>query len=154
MNGNYSKTLSKSAYILYDSTKIDAEGYIRGYTFNGSPNESGNFNISTFTFFNSFKDGKDPIDSKIFEEFRTTRRDVANELGSKNPNSTGTYTYSTILNGIPTTQSYVDGYSDNQQDVLLEAFYRSYTGRKTKNYNTKLTLKRVYNKKNYNLIKI
>lgn len=133
LNGNYSLTKSKSSYIRYDSSKVNAEGYIRGYAFNGSPNETGNFNMSTLTFFNSFKDGRDPISSELFDEFRLTRRDVANELGIKNSNSAGAITY---INTQGVNQSYVDGYSDNQQDVLLEAFYRTYTGRKSKDYST------------------
>jgi cell surface protein SprA len=54
-------------------------------------------------------------------------------LGAANPASTGTYTY---LTETGSERSYVDGYTENQQDVLLGAFYRTYTGRDIKNYST------------------
>lgn len=142
LNGNYSLSRNKSSYMLYNKDSMNAEGYIRGYKLNSSPTESGNFNISTFTFFNSFKDGKDPVNSNLFEDFRNTRRDVANELGAAGL-AKGTYTNTdivktyTVLTAQGTkTLSYIDGYSDNQQDVLLGAFYRTYTGRDIKGYST------------------
>ncbi|PBQ31472.1 cell surface protein SprA [Sphingobacteriaceae bacterium] len=138
LNGSYSYTKNKTAYILYDTT-ANAEGFIKNYNLNGSPSETGNFNISTLTFFNSFKDGNSLVDSKLFEDFRNSRRNMADQLGSQNAqNSTGAVTYTTINDqGQVITQSYRDGYTDNQQDVLLGAFYESYTGHKIKDYNTK-----------------
>ncbi len=144
LNGNYSFSQTKSSYVLYNKSKnvdsLTAEGYIHnGYKFNASPSESGNFNISTFTFFNSFKDGKNPVNSKLFEEFRDARRNVATEMGNANDSSSKEIKYVTLNsagNGT-TTASYIDGYSDNQQDVLLGAFYRTYAGRDIKGYNTK-----------------
>lgn len=142
LNGNYSMTKSKSAYILYNSlyedpTKRDSlelEGYRKGYNLYGSPSESGNFNISTLTFFNSFKDGNSLVNSKLFEEFRLERQNVARELGENNKTyATQTFTY---INSQGRVASYVDGYTENQQDVLLGAFYRTYTGRDIKDYST------------------
>ena len=137
LNGNYSLTKNKSSYIMYYKDSI-AEDLIHGYKLNASPMETGNFNISTFTFFNSFKDGKDPVNSKLFDDFRNERRNVANGLGDKNPLSVGSPTYVALnAEGTQTrVASYVDGYSDNQQDVLLRAFYKTYTGRDIKNYST------------------
>ncbi|WP_317899480.1 T9SS outer membrane translocon Sov/SprA [Aurantibacillus circumpalustris] len=137
LNGNYSLSKTKSSYILYNPDSLTAKDYIQGYKLNSSPNETGNFNISTLTFFNSFKDGGSLINSKLFDEFRLTRRDVANELGRANDNyqtSVINYTATTATGTVPA--SYVDGYTDNQQDVLLGAFYRTYTGRNIKNYST------------------
>jgi cell surface protein SprA len=140
LNGNYALTKSKSSYIqYYGSDSLNSEYLIRGYKINASPVETGNFNISTFTFFNSFKDGKDPVNSKLFTEFRETRRNVARELGQANTNyvyAENTYTVINSTGNGTTTASYVDGYTDNQQDVLLGAFYRTYTGRDIKDYNT------------------
>lgn len=137
LNGSYSYTKNKSRYILYDST-ANAEGFIKNYNLNGSPTETGNFNISTLTFFNSFKDGASTVDSKLFEDFRDSRRNMADQLAKDNRNSNGAPTYTTInSNGEIITLSYRDGYTDNQQDVLLGAFYESYTGHKIKDYNTK-----------------
>jgi cell surface protein SprA len=58
-------------------------------------------------------------------------------MGAATPRSNGTFTYTDIQNNTYVTQSYVDGYQDNQQDVLLGAFYNTYTGNKMKNYSTK-----------------
>lgn len=133
LNGNYALTQNKSAYIQYNnSANIDsmlAEGYIRGYNLHTSPNESGNFNISTFTFFRSFDDGNDPINSNLFDEFRETRFNVATELGNRNDSSLKQIQ---VIGG----NDYIDGYTVNQQDVLLGAFYRTYTGRDIKGYST------------------
>jgi cell surface protein SprA len=54
-------------------------------------------------------------------------------LGAANPNSSGAIQY-TDFKGV--TQSYIDGYDNNQQDVLVGAFYNTYTGRKIKGYST------------------
>lgn len=115
LTGNYSKQLTKTEYIGFDSTGV--------YSYHNSPNQTGNFDISTFTFFRSFKDGKNPVNSKLFDEFLTDRTKMGSELAGKNGESN-----KSVLN---------DGYSDNQQDVLIGSFYRTYTGRSIKNYNTK-----------------
>jgi cell surface protein SprA len=134
LNGNYSKSSSISEYMLYDSIT-------KKFDFNQSRNETGNFNISTFTFFRSFTDKATGVNSALFDEFRNERRNVANELGAANAasatnplGSTGPIQY---INTQSVTASYVDGYQDNQQDVLLGAFYRTYTGRNVKHYDTK-----------------
>lgn len=130
LTGNYSQTKNASAYIRYDS--LQRSNGNNGYFFDGSRNETGTFNISTFTFFNSFRDGRDLVNSNLFEEFRAERRNVAKALGEKK--GATTYTYLTAQG---TTASYIDGYGDNQQDVLMGAFYRTYVGRDIKDYNTK-----------------
>ncbi len=128
LTGNYTKSRNRTEYILYDPSD-PTTGDNNGFRFNESPNETGNFNISTFTFFNSFADGSDPINSNLFDQFRSERFNVATELGNDNPASAGTVG--------PPGRASIDGYSVNQQDVLLGAFYRTYTGRNVKNYSTK-----------------
>lgn len=129
LNGSYSKSSNLSEYMVFNpiTNKFD---------FNLSKNETGNFNISTFTFLRSFKDKGTGINSSLFNEFLSERRNVANELGASNPLSNGTFTYLTITSSGTITESYVDGYGNSQQDVLLGAFYRTYTGRKIKNYSS------------------
>jgi cell surface protein SprA len=125
LNGMYKLSKSLSEYLIYDTVKKD-------FDFHVSRAESGTFNISTFTFFKSFTDGNDDSKSKLFEEFLAERRTVANELGAANPLSQGALSYQQGT----TTVSYIDGYDDNQQDVLFAAFHNTYTGRKIKGYKT------------------
>ena len=132
LNGNKTKSKSISEYMLYDPA--NAKPGDGGFVFDVSRNETGNFNISTFTFFRSLSDrGKGP-ESTLFTEFLAERRNVAKELGDKNANSSGEINYTNIISK---PDNYIDGYDNNQQDVLLGAFYKTYTGRKLKNYSTK-----------------
>jgi cell surface protein SprA len=133
LTGNKKISSNKSEFMIYDPSSTNPNLY-KGYDFHVSTNETGSFNISTFSFFKSFKDGKDPINSNLFKEFLTERRNVANKLGAANPASGGAIQYTTIQG---TKESYIDGYQDNQQDVLMGAFYNTYTGRSVKNYSTK-----------------
>jgi cell surface protein SprA len=139
LTGNYSKSKSLTEYLMYDTVNNRPYRNTYDYNFHQSTNETGNFNISTFSFFQSLKDAKPNVESVLFDEFKLDRDNVANELADANPNSIrnsssalGTYT---ALQGT-TTVTYRDGYSDNQQDVLIGAFYRTYTGRGIKNYST------------------
>ncbi len=132
LTGNLTKSENVSQYMIYDPA--NARPGDGGFVFDVSKSITGNFNISTFTFFRSFQDkGKGP-ESSLFKDFISERRNVANELGAQNAASTGTINYVNILGN---NTSYIDGYDNNQQDVLLGAFYRTYTGRSIKNYSTK-----------------
>ena len=131
--GNKKISSSTSEFMIYNDT-LSNTYHDKHFKFDVSKNVTGSFNISTFSFFNSFKDGKDPINSKLFTDFLSERRNVANQLGAANPASTGPVTY---INAKGDKASYIDGYQDNQQDVLLGAFYNTYSGRKIKDYNTK-----------------
>ncbi len=126
LTGNYTKSKNLSEFMLYDPVTDR-------YDFNVSTNETGNFNITTFSFLQSLRDAKPNTESVLFEEFKLTRFDIAKELATKNGNSQGLVTVNTSSGQI----TYVDGYSNNQQDVLIGAFYQTYTGRKINNYNTK-----------------
>ncbi len=131
LNGSMTHAQNRSEYMIYDPA--NARPGDGGFVFDVSRNVTGNFNISTFTFFRSFSDkGKGP-ESTLFTEFLSERRNVAKELGDKNSNSAGQINYTNILGG---QSNYIDGYDNNQQDVLLGAFYKTYTGRKIKNYST------------------
>lgn len=132
LNGNYSKMTTLSEYIQYDP---NISGDIK-YDFHVSPSNVGTYNISTVNMFGMFKDGKDPYKSALFDEFRNERRNIAEELGKSNNADGYTYNVITYTNSKGQTSSYVDGYSDNQQDVLLGAFNRIYNNQDVKNYNT------------------
>lgn len=130
LNGNYKLSKNKSEYLIYDpnSTK---QTY-KGFDFHVSQNETGSFNISTFTFFRAFRDQSKGVNSKLFNEFLSERRNVATDLASSpGSSSNGLQSY---INAKGEKISYVDGYQDNQQDVLFGAFYKTYTGRKIKGY--------------------
>lgn len=122
LTGNYTKSKNLSEFMKYDKSTDK-------FDFNISTNETGNFNITTFSFFQSLKDAKPQLESSLFKEFKLTRFDVAKQLAADNKNSLGQ---------IVGTNSFavIDGYSENQQDVLIGAFYQTYTGQKIKNYST------------------
>lgn len=123
LNGNYSKSSNLSEYIIFRGG--DTVNY------HSSPTLSGNFSMSIFTNFMTFRDGNSPVASEQFDAFRRARRGMAQKLAENNSeNSKGV---------LPLTKdsTYVDGYSDNQQDVLMGAFYKTYTGNNIKNYSTK-----------------
>ena len=130
LNGNYSKVRSLSAYIQYTDSLQTGNGE---YDFRVSPNEAGTYMISTVNIFGVFADGSDPYKSALFDEFRADRYTIAKELGEKNPNSGGAQFY---INSDGKRVDYIDGYSDNQQDVLLGAFNRIYNGQDVKDYST------------------
>jgi cell surface protein SprA len=126
LNGNQNKSRNLTEFMRWDS--------ISGtYFFHETPNESGNFSTSVITLGKAFKDKGKGVESDLFEEFLVVRQDYAKELATANPNSGGAYTYTS--GGLQ--QTAYDGYGQTQQDVLMGAFYETYTGRKIKNYDTK-----------------
>jgi cell surface protein SprA len=122
LTGNYSKQLSKTSYIGFGPNLATSDPNDSTIVFDQSPNETGNFDISTFTLFRAFKDGKGPVNSKLFDQFLADRSVMAGELSEKNSFSKDKVTR--------------DGYSKNQQDVLIGSFFRTYSGRNIKNYST------------------
>lgn len=127
LTGNYNKSSSLTEYMVYDPTKTRTDSI----DIHNSPLVTGNFDISTFTFFRSFRDGNDQVNSNLFDEFLLERPNVARELGEANNNN-----LPDLLKD-STGKFYVDGYTSNQPDVLMHAFYRTYTGRSIKNYSTR-----------------
>ena len=122
INGNQSFTQNLAQYVVWDTL-------IKQYTY-VSPNETGNFSISVFTFNKSLKEKWKGSESSLFQEFLALRKEYAQLLSAQNPNSNGIK-----IDG--TGNTYYDGYAYTQQDVLIGAFYNAYTGQKIKNYSTK-----------------
>lgn len=136
LNGTKSFGRNESMFVRYDSSQTDNGN--RGYLFE-TPNNSGNYSISVFTLGKSFKDKGNIKDgtSELFTEFLATRQDVARDLAFSN--STGIDDLQSDGRG----GSYYDGYSNTQQDVLLGAFYETYTGRKLKGVGTDKMFKQI-----------
>lgn len=130
INGTKTYGQNQSMYVRYGGDSLLDNGN-RGYLFE-TPNFTGNYSISVFTLGKSFKDKGDVKDgsSALFDEFLTVRQDVARELAASN--STGIDQLQPDGKG----GSYYDGYSNTQQDVLLGAFYQTYTGGKLKGVGT------------------
>ena len=82
LNGNITKSRSLSEYMLYDTVN-------KRFDFGISPTESGNFNITTFSFFKSFTDKSVGAESSLFKEILKRREEYARALGEQNPNSKG-----------------------------------------------------------------
>jgi cell surface protein SprA len=138
LKGNRKLSMNTSEYMIYYSDpqyqNMINDSIYKGYNFHVSRNVSGNFNISTFCHFSTFRDGNKGTESKLFNEFLDERRTVANQLGAANKASGGAISY---INDKGQQDSYIDGYQNNQQDVLFGAFYNTYSGQKIKNYSTK-----------------
>lgn len=123
LNGTQSRSNNLSEFMRWDSIS-------NTYFLHESPNETGNFSSSVFTLGKSFAEKGEGVESDLFKEFLVIRQDYARDLSAANPNSSGLQT-----NGLG--KPYYDGYNNTQQDVLMGAFFETYTGRKIKNYNTK-----------------
>jgi cell surface protein SprA len=131
LSGTYSKQKRRDEFIFYDANNEVKDDYskYRNFVIHGSPHETGNFSMSSLTIFRSFKDGKDPVKSKLFDEFLLERGNVAKQLRAANSD--------TFVPASSGTLSTINGYSNNQQDVLMGAFYKTYTGKGIKDYSTK-----------------
>jgi len=126
-NGNVTHAKNLQEFMIYNHQ----EGR---YDFHVSPGETGNFNITTFSFFKGLSDKGTGIESSLYSEFLAVRADVAKKLSDNNPNSTKGIQSVTTPTG---NYTYYDGYDFNSQDVLIGAFYETYTGQKIKKYSTK-----------------
>ena len=115
MNRTYARNYS-SFITFNDSLDI--------FKFDGTPNLTGNFSMSTITFGSAFvSDNKTSYANEVFNEFRNIQRlKYAALLAADNPNST--YVIDTATN-----KGYWDGYSLEHQDVLINAFFAAYTGK-------------------------
>ncbi len=86
---------------------------------NLSPITSGDYSISYFTLPTAFsKTSGINNTSSVFQKFLDDRSIVSQRLGRQNPNSART-----VTNG------FADGYSANDQDVLVPAFLAAYSGK-------------------------
>lgn len=132
LNGTKTYGQNQSMFVRYGGDSLINNGN-RGYEF-ATPTFNGNYSISVFTLGKSFKDKNNNTgESELFDEFLLIRQDVARELSQGNSFSQGL-----LLMPGPGGKavSYYDGYSNTQQDVLLGAFYQTYTGRKLKHVGT------------------
>lgn len=123
LNGSQNRTHNVTEFMRWDSIS-------NNYYFHESPNETGNFSTSIFSLGKSFTDKGKGVESNLFQEFLIARQDQASQLSAGNPNSSGLQT-----NGLG--KPYYDGYNQTQQDVLMGAFYETYSGKKIRNYSTK-----------------
>jgi cell surface protein SprA len=135
LNGNKTQSDNQSLFVRYDTVQTSS-------TFNdfvkGTQTQSGNYSISVFTLGKSFKDKSNVKDgtSVLFDEFMAVRQDIAKELAYSNDKSLKELT-------APGSGVYYDGYSNTQQDVLLGAFYQTYTGGKLKGVGTEKMFKQI-----------
>ncbi|MBS1636334.1 MAG: cell surface protein SprA [Bacteroidetes bacterium] len=125
VNGTYTRGRNESSYLRFDT--------ITNRFVEDSRNLTGNYSISVFTLGQSFKDSPKGTNSKLFDEFLLIRPDIAKQLSAQNQFSSGTKTY---IDEKGQLREYQDGYNNTQQDVLLGAFYKTYTGRNLKGVGT------------------
>ncbi len=137
LNGNKTRSDNQSLFVRYDDTSSTASSDNKYYKF-GTQTQTGNYSISVFTLGKSFKDKANAKDgtSVLFDEFLAVRQDVAKELAYNNDKSLKELT-------APGSGVYYDGYSTTQQDVLLGAFYQTYTGGKLKGVGTDRMFKQI-----------
>jgi cell surface protein SprA len=113
LNANKTFARNYTSFITYDDL-LDT------FKLNGTENVNGNFSMSTITFGSAFKrDDKKSYNNVVFDDFRNVQRiKYAELLGRENGNS--------FYN---TTDGQWEGYSKEQQDVLIYAFVAAYTKR-------------------------
>lgn len=136
LNGTKTFGQNQSTFVRFGGDSLLDNGN-RGYLFE-TPNNTGNYSISVFTLGKSFKDKGNVKDgsSVLFDEFLTIRQDVARELSYTKDRTLHEYV---DLFG----DQQFDGYSNTQQDVLLGAFYQTYTGKKLKGVGTDRMFKQI-----------
>lgn len=136
-NGTKTYAQNQSTYVRYGGDSLSDNGN-RGYLFE-TPNNTGNYSISVFTLGKSFKDKGNVKggQSVLFDEFLTVRQDIARELSYSKDNRV-IHEYIDAKGDVQ-----YDGYSNTQQDVLMGAFYQTYTGKKLKGVGTDKMFKQV-----------
>ncbi len=112
---NYNK--SKSEFYRWDPDINDFNSF--GFQ------ESGNFTVSIISASTAFKKSKlnDSHSNQVYEEFRSALLPTAQALSEKNPNSKGQGNHE-IFTEFP------KGYGVTSQDVMINAFLNTYTGKK------------------------
>jgi cell surface protein SprA len=78
---------------------------------------TGDYSVSFIAIGTAFKEKNSSSVSALFNQFMANRIIISRRLGSQNPNSNG------LNNG------FADGYSKDDQDVLISAFMAAYTGK-------------------------
>lgn len=114
---NLTQTFSKSHTELYADTTYDPTRNTPFHHFN--PYETGSFNITTIATFSMFKNSE--VNSAVYNQFLANRKIISRRLGISNP-----YT-----NGLPdpNDSTYMKGYTQFSQDVLIPSFIAAYTGK-------------------------
>ena len=90
----------------------------------GKANINGNYTISQIALRSSFRNS-----SQLYQEFKNYKIEISQELGSKNINSVGLK-----------PDVYADGYSANQQDVIVNSFLDIFQRKQKTRINRKPTL--------------
>lgn len=133
LNGTKTYGYSQSMFVRWDTLNYADDRFVFE-----SPTYSGNYSISVFTLGKSFKDKNNKTgESALFDEFLAVRPDVASELAGANQAADND------LKIGQDGKSYYDGYDYTQQDVLLGAFYQTYTGKKLKGTGTDKMFKQI-----------
>lgn len=133
LNGTKTYGYSQSMYVRWDTANYADDRFVFE-----SPTYGGNYSISVFTLGKSFKDKNNKTgESALFDEFLAVRPDVARDLAGAN------HAADKSLKIGPDGKSYYDGYDYTQQDVLLGAFYQTYTGKKLKGAGTDKMFKQI-----------
>ncbi len=85
---------------------------------NDSPQEFGNFSVSTITWGTTFSKDNDNYVNPTFQALLDNRAIISARLGSVDP-----------LSGLPEDSLYYTGYTGTNQDVVIPSFIAAYTGR-------------------------
>ena len=113
LNATKNISFNSSQFVNYNKTenKYSTSTFTR----------TGNYSISTITIKTAFvKDDNVTYNNSVFQNFLDYRKEFAKNLSDLNPFSTKA-----------TTNEGYDGYSINQQDVVLYSFLAAYTGKGT-----------------------
>ena len=83
-----------------------------------SETQNGSFSISFISFGTAFSGDNEEDQSKVFQQFRNYRNEIAKRIASQNPN----------YSGIIDSTGFPEGYGSASQDVLIPAFLAAYSG--------------------------
>ena len=132
-NGTRTHSYSQSSFIRYDTSIVSSAE--KDHFKLSTPTNSGNYSISVFSLAKSFTDKNNKTGaSTLFDQFLNNRDAVAEELAVASGTLSQGQLPGTDKDGAP--KPYWDGYGRTQQDVLLGAFYKTYTGTNLKGVGT------------------
>jgi len=120
-----------------DGNRIFANNYTSYYRFdpssndfvNFSPQAAGNFSVSYPFIRTSFEKTDSTNYSRAFEQFKSNRVAIAEQLARNNPQWSGRYVYDSL-----TGQNFPLGYGPTQQQVMYYAFLSAYSGQSADGY--------------------